>query len=78
MDGFTMLDTKFNESEEYKKMLALEARVRRLEYEERRAQKLSSIAEKRHKEIEAARKRHENDMAEKRKLNELKVMELNA
>ena len=78
VDGFQMLETKHNESDEYKKMLALEARVRRLEYEEKRAQKLTSIAEKRHKEIEANRKKHELDMDQKRKYNEMKVSELNA
>ena len=58
-------------------MRALEARVRRLEFEERRAQKLSNLAEKRHRDMEDARRRHESDMEKKRLMNEMRVYELN-
>lgn len=37
LDGFSMLDAKYNAEEHKQKMMALEARVRRLEYEEKRA-----------------------------------------
>lgn len=68
-----MLDVKYNEHEHLHKMLAIENRVRRLEYEEKRAQKLSSIAENRAKDLVETRKKHFDDMENKRKYNDSKL-----
>lgn len=77
IDGFQMLDVKYNEHEHRQKMMAIENRVQRLEYEEKRAKRLHDIAEKRAKDLQDTRKRHFEDMENKRKYNDAKLQELN-
>ena len=48
-------------------MQQLEARVRRLEYEEHRAHRLADMAERKKQEMFQARQRHQEDMLEKKR-----------
>ena len=58
VDGFQMLDIKYSEHEHRQKLIAMENRVRRLEFEERRAKQLQEQALKKTKDLELARQRH--------------------
>ena len=71
-DGILMLDNHYIMRENQQKCQTLENRLKRLEEEERRAQRNQANAEKKAQEMLLARSRHYNDMMEKVKFYEEK------
>jgi len=62
LDGFQMLDVKYSEQESKSKLDAISNRLNRLEFEEKRAQRLAELAEKRAADLIEARKRHFSEL----------------
>ncbi len=58
LDGFQMLDVKYSEQETKSKLDAVSNRLNRLEFEEKRAQRLAELADKRAGDLIESRKRH--------------------
>ena len=77
-DGIMMLDNHYNLREMEQKHLIMENRLKRLEDEEKRAQKNQLAAEKKAADMLQARSRHYQDLMEKIKYYEEKnnMMEL--
>ena len=65
-----MLDAVFSEKDIARQMQAVENRVKRLEFEDKRAKKLSNIAEKRARDLILSRKKHFEEMEFKKLYNE--------
>jgi hypothetical protein len=65
-----MLDAVFSEKDIARQMQAVENRVKRLEFEDKRAKKLSNIAEKRARDLVLSRKKHFEEMEFKKLYNE--------
>ena len=61
-----MLDVKYSEAETQAKFDALQNRLNRLEFEEKRAKKLADLAEKRAADLIEARKRHFDELQTKK------------
>lgn len=61
-----MLDVKYSEAETKAKFDALQNRLNRLEFEEKRAKKLADLAEKRAADLIEARKRHFDELQTKK------------
>lgn len=61
-EGLKMLDQHYSTKEEQMKLQSMENRIKRLEFEETRAQKLESLANKRADNMIEARKRHFEDL----------------
>ncbi len=57
-----MLDVKYSEQETKAKLDAVSNRLNRLEFEEKRAQRLAELAEKRAADLIEARKRHFSEL----------------
>jgi len=65
-EGLKMLDQHYQRIEEEMKMQTMENRIRRLEFEEKRAQKMEETANKRADSMIDARKRHFEDLLVKK------------
>mmetsp|Transcript_24806 Transcript_24806/g.30998 ORF Transcript_24806/g.30998 Transcript_24806/m.30998 type:complete len:186 (-) Transcript_24806:718-1275(-) len=65
-EGLKMLDQHYQRKEEEMKMQTMENRIRRLEFEEKRAQKMEETANKRADSMIDARKRHFEDLLVKK------------
>ena len=76
LDGFKMLDQKYIEKEATDKVKALERRIKRLEFEERRASKMSELAEKKASDLLHSRQRHYKDLLNAKEQQRLKYEEL--
>ena len=64
-EGIDMLEAQFMQKDTALKANALEARIKRLVFEEQRAKKLTDIATEKAEKLLKARVRHENQFHEK-------------
>jgi hypothetical protein len=64
-EGIDMLEAQFMQKDSVLKANALEARIKRLVFEEQRAKKLTDIATEKAEKLLKARERHERELYEK-------------
>lgn len=64
-EGIDMLEAKFLQKDSLLKSNALEARIRRLVFEEQRAKKLTDIATEKAEKLLKARDRHQRELEDK-------------
>jgi len=64
-EGIDMLEAKYMQKDSQLKSNALEARIKRLVFEEQRAKKLTDIATEKAEKLLKARERHERELHEK-------------